>query len=216
MSDTRDGSGSPVDSTEPTQTDGAFHTEEELRAVTVGELKPLTSGILVAGYDPRWPDVFAVEAAKIRAALGERVVLLEHAGSTSVPGLAAKPIIDIVLVVADPADEAAYVPALEAAGYALRIREPEWYQHRMLRGANPDVNLHVFGKGCEEVDQMLLMRDWLRENEADRELYAQTKRELAQKNWTYVQHYADAKTEVVRAILARARAADERRRTVEP
>lgn len=201
---------------ETAPTENVTHTEEELRAVTVGELKPLTGGILVANYDPKWPDVFAVEAAKIRAALGERVVLLEHAGSTSVPGLAAKPVLDIVLVVADPADEAAYVPALEAAGYALRIREPEWYQHRMLRGANPDVNLHVFGKGCEEVDQMLLMRDWLRENEADRELYARTKRELAQKNWTYVQHYADAKTEVVRAILARARAADGRGRTVEP
>ncbi len=202
---------------EPTQTESVGYTEEQLRAVTVGELKPLTGGILVADYDPRWPETFAVEAAKIRAALGERVVLLEHAGSTSVPGLAAKPIIDIVLVVADPADEAAYVPALEVTGYVLRIREPEWYQHRMLRGTAPDVNLHVFGVGCEEVDQMLLMRDWLREHEADRELYAQTKRELAQKNWAYVQNYADAKTEVVRAILARARARVEHRgRTVEP
>ncbi len=202
---------------EQSQAESVGYTEEQLRAVTVGELKPLTGGIVVADYDPRWPEMFTVEAAKIRAALGERVVLLEHAGSTSVPGLAAKPILDIVLVVADPADEAAYVPALEAAGYTLRIREPEWYQHRMLRGTEPDVNLHVFGVGCEEVDQMLLMRDWLRENDADRELYAQTKRELAQKNWTYVQNYADAKTEVVRAILARARAGGEDGgRTVEP
>jgi GrpB-like predicted nucleotidyltransferase (UPF0157 family) len=130
-------------------------------------------------------------------------------------GLAAKPIIDIVLVVADSADEVAYVPALEAAGYMLSIREPEWYQHRMLRGTNPTVNLHVFSVGCEEVDTMLLMRDWLRENDADRELYARTKRELAQKNWTYMQNYADAKTEVVRAILARARAARDSRRNDE-
>lgn len=196
---------------EPAQVDSVVHTEEQLRAVTVGELRPLTSGIVVADYDSGWPDMFAAEAVKIRAALGERVVLLEHAGSTSVPGLAAKPIIDIVLVVADSADEAAYVPALEAAGYALRIREPEWFQHRMLRGTNPTVNLHVFSEGCDEVDRMLLMRDWLRANDADRELYARTKRELAQKNWTYMQHYADAKTEVVHAILARAGAARESR-----
>lgn len=182
-----------------------------MRAVTVGELKPLTSGIVVAEYDLNWPVLYVAEAEKIRAALRERVVRLEHAGSTSVPGLAAKPIIDIVLVVADSADEATYVAALEAAGYVLRIREPEWYQHRVLRGTEPDVNLHVFGVGCEEVDRMLLMRDWLRANEADRELYAQTKRELAKKNWTYMQNYADAKTEVVQAILARAQAARESR-----
>ncbi|MGZ3583774.1 MAG: GrpB family protein, partial [Ktedonobacterales bacterium] len=176
MADTPETSGTPQ-TQEPAQADSiVYTTEEQLRAVTVGEMRPLTSGILVADYDPRWPDMFAVAAARIRAALGERVVLLEHAGSTSVPGLAAKPIIDIVLVVADSADEAAYVPALEAAGYVLRIREPEWYQHRMLRGTDSDVNLHVFGVGCEEVDRMLLMRDWLRENEADRELYARTKR----------------------------------------
>lgn len=199
-------------SQEPAQLHGVVYTtEEQLRATTVGELQPLTSGIVVADYDPRWPEMFAVEAAKIRAALGERVVLLEHAGSTSVPGLAAKPIIDIVLVVADSADEAAYVPALEAVGYALNVREPEWYQHRMLRGTDPTVNLHVFGAGCEEVDRMLLMRDWLRENDADRELYARTKRELAQKNWAYMQNYADAKTEVIQEILARARAARESR-----
>ncbi|MGZ3675158.1 MAG: GrpB family protein, partial [Ktedonobacterales bacterium] len=212
MADTPETSGTPQ-TQEPAQADSiVYTTEEQLRAVTVGEMRPLTSGILVADYDPRWPDMFAVAAARIRAALGERVVLLEHAGSTSVPGLAAKPIIDIVLVVADSADEAAYVPALEAAGYVLRIREPEWYQHRMLRGTDSDVNLHVFGVGCEEVDRMLLMRDWLRENEADRELYARTKRELAEKNWTYVQNYADAKTEVVQAILARGRAARSGRR----
>lgn len=196
---------------EPSQADSAVHTEERLRTVTVGELKPLTSGIVVTDYDPKWPHMFAAEAAKIRAALGERVMLLEHAGSTSVPGLAAKPIIDMVLVVADSADEAAYVPALEAADYLLNVREPEWYEHRMLRGAYPTVNLHVFSVGCEEVDRMLLMRDWLRANETDRELYARTKRELAQKNWTYMQNYADAKTEVVQAILARAQAARESR-----
>jgi GrpB-like predicted nucleotidyltransferase (UPF0157 family) len=193
---------------EPTsRADSAPSRDEELRAVTIGELKPLSGRILVADYDPQWPRMYTAEAAKIRDALGERALLLEHVGSTSVPGLAAKPLIDILLVVADTTDESAYVPALEAAGYVLRIREPDWYQHRLLRGTVPDVNLHVFSTGCEEIGRMLLMRDWLRADEADRELYARTKRELAQRDWRYMQNYADAKTEVVTAILARARAA---------
>lgn len=178
-----------------------------MRAITIGELQPLSGRIRVVDYDPDWPRQFAAEAGKIRAALGDRALLLEHAGSTSVPGLAAKPLIDIILVVADTTDEAAYVPDLERASYTLRLREPDWYQHRMLKGADPDVNLHVFPLGCEEVERMLLMRDWLRANTADRELYARTKRALAAREWKYTQHYADAKTEVVEAILARARAA---------
>lgn len=186
--------------------DYAPQTEEQIRAAHVGEVKPINGPILVAPYSAEWPGMFAAEAGKIRAALGERVLLLEHVGSTSVPGLDAKPIIDIALVVADPADEAAYVPALEAVGYSLHIREPDWYQHRLLKGAAPDVNLHVFGPDCEETARMLLMRDWLRGNETDRELYARTKHELARKQWKYTQNYADAKTGTVQAILARARA----------
>ena len=182
-------------------------TEDELRAVTIGPLQPLTGNVLVVDYDPAWPRQFEGEAKKIRTALGERALLLEHAGSTSVPGLAAKPIIDIVLVVSDSSDEAAYVPPLEAAGYVLRIREPDWYQHRLLKGIDPAVNLHVFSPGCEEIERMLLMRDWLRAHDDDREFYARAKRELAERTWKYTQNYADAKTPVVQEILARARAA---------
>jgi GrpB-like predicted nucleotidyltransferase (UPF0157 family) len=126
---------------------------------------------------------------------------IEHVGSTSVPGLAAKPIIDVLLVVADATDEGAFVPALEAAGYRLRIREDE---HRLFKGPDVDVNLHVFSSGHPEVDRMLLFRDWLRAVPADRELYLRTKRELAKRRWRYVQNYADAKTTVVEEILARA------------
>jgi GrpB-like predicted nucleotidyltransferase (UPF0157 family) len=113
-------------------------------------------------------------------------------------------IIDINLVVADSAAEDAYVPALEAAGYVLRVREPEWYEHRMLRGDEPRVNLHVYSTGCEEVERMRVFRDRLRVNADDRALYERTKMELAAKEWKYVQNYADAKTEVVQEILARA------------
>ncbi|HEV7127069.1 MAG TPA: GrpB family protein [Ktedonobacterales bacterium] len=181
-------------------------TEEEILAVRIGETKPHNATVYIADYDPAWPQMYAAEANKIRTALGERPLLLEHVGSTSVPGLPAKPLIDILLVVADSADEAAYVPALEAAGYALRIREPDWYQHRVLQGESPVVNLHVFSPGCVEIRRMLLMRDRLRTNDADRDLYARTKRDLASREWKYIQNYADAKSAVVEAILARASA----------
>jgi GrpB-like predicted nucleotidyltransferase (UPF0157 family) len=178
--------------------------EEQLRAIVVGELKPLAGPIVIEQYDPEWARRFDREAQRIRAVLGDRALRIEHTGSTSVTGLAAKPIIDIVLVVADTTDERAYVPALEAAGYALRIREPDWYEHRMFRERETNVNLHVFSQGCEEIEKMLVFRDWLRENAADRELYERTKRELAQQKWEYGQNYADAKSAVVADILARA------------
>ena len=134
------------------------------------------------------------------------MVRLEHAGSTSVPGLPAKPLIDIVLEVPDSTDEVSYVPDLEAAGYVLRIREPDWFEHRLFKGPDTNVSVHTFSAGCDEVDRMLLFRDWLRENAADRELYAATKRELAARDWKYMQQYADAKTAVVLEIMARAQA----------
>ena len=128
---------------------------------------------------------------------------LDHVGSTSVPGLPAKQLIDINLVVADTTDEDTYVPPLEAVGYELRVREPDWHQHRLLRGFDPPVNLHVFPKGCEEVERMLRFRDHLRTNDADRKLYERAKRELAAQEWKYVQNYADAKSTVVQDILSR-------------
>ncbi len=137
--------------------------------------------------------------------LGNRALQIEHAGSTSVPDLAAKPVIDIVLVVADSSDETVYLPALESAGYVLRIREPNWYQHRLFKGPDTNINLHVFSAGCPEIERMLIFRDWLRNNAADRELYARIKRALAQQEWEDVQNYADAKTAVIEEILGRVR-----------
>jgi GrpB-like predicted nucleotidyltransferase (UPF0157 family) len=187
-------------------------TDEQIRAAVVGGLTPLTAPITLVDYDPAWPQLFAREAERIRGALGDGVLLLEHCGSTSVPGLAAKPIIDMVLVLTDSSDEASYLPQLEAAGYVLRIREPGWYEHRCFKGPDTNVNLHIFSAGCAEVDRMLLFRDTLRADAAERELYQRTKRELASRQWKYVQNYADAKTEVVEAILARARTQKRKRR----
>ena len=179
-------------------------SEETLRAVTIGELQVLGGPVHLADYDPSWPGLFEREAARIRSILGDRVRLLEHVGSTSVPGLAAKPIIDILLAVSDSSDETAYVPPMEAAGYVLRIREPEWFEHRLFKGPDTTVNLHVFTNGSPEIARMLAFRDWLRSHDDERLLYERTKRELAARDWKYVQHYADAKSAVVEGILARA------------
>ncbi len=180
-------------------------TEEQIRAATIGDLHPLPARIALLDYDPAWPQLFRHEAKRIRSVLGKRALQIEHAGSTAVPGLAAKPVVDIVLVVADSAAEETYVPTMEAAGYVLRIREPDWYEHRVFKGPDTNINLHVFSQGCTEIDRMLIFRDWLRRSESDRELYARTKRELARKHWKYVQNYADAKTVVIQEIMARAR-----------
>jgi GrpB-like predicted nucleotidyltransferase (UPF0157 family) len=180
-------------------------TEEQIRTHTIGELKPLSGRIPIVDYDPRWPELFGREAKRIRAVLGRRALRIEHTGSTSVPGLVAKPIIDVLLVVTDSGDEDTYAPALEATGYLLRIRETNWYEHRMFNGPDTEINLHVFSCGCPEIDRMLMFRDWLRSNAVDRDLYARNKLALARKEWMYVQNYADAKTLVIEEIIARAR-----------
>ena len=184
-----------------------------LAAVTIGERKPFDGRITLAPYDPDWPEEFERQAHRIREALSDRVLLLEHVGSTSVPGLSAKPVIDIVLSVSNSADEAAYIPQLEGQGFVLRIREPGWYEHRLVKTPHARGNLHVFSAGCEEIDRMLMFRDWLREHEDERRLYENVKRELAARTWRHVQHYADAKSEVVEQILSRASSKDSSRLT---
>lgn len=183
---------------------GAPERERELLEATVGEREPLNRAIHLAEYDPAWPSQFKRLARLVREALGERALLLEHVGSTSVPGLAAKPIIDMVLAVADSADETAYVGALEAKGFTLRIREPDWHEHRLLKAPGIHGNLHVFSQGSGEIERMLRFRDWLRAHPDDRACYQQAKRRLAAQTWKYTQNYADAKSKVVEEILARA------------
>jgi len=180
-------------------------TDEEMAAIRVsGTVTPHNAQIYLAPYDPSWPAQFEAEAAKVRAALGEGAQVLEHVGSTSIPGLSAKPIIDMLLAVADSSDEDAYVPALTAQGYRLHLREPNWEQHRVMKGEAPYVNLHVFTVGSREITRMLAFRDRCRTHPEELALYAETKRALAGQVWRHVQHYANAKSEVVEAIIARA------------
>jgi GrpB-like predicted nucleotidyltransferase (UPF0157 family) len=181
-------------------------TDEHLASVTIGERKPLNDRVRLVPYDPSWPTLFSLAARKIRTALSEQALLIEHVGSTAVPGLSAKPIIDMVLAVYDSDDEASYVPPLEAQGFVLRAREPEWFRHRFLVLNSDDGTwqLHVFSTGCEEIDRMLAFRDWLRAHADDRSRYEETKKVLAARTWRDIQNYADAKSDIVRQILERA------------
>ncbi|WP_116049247.1 GrpB family protein [Amycolatopsis palatopharyngis] len=181
------------------------YSDDEIESIWVGGAPVLNSTVTLADYDPAWPALYEREADRIRRALGERVRVLEHVGSTAVPGLCAKPRIDILLVVPDSDDEDAYLPELEDAGYYLVIREPG-DGHRALKGPDTDVNLHVYSPDSGEIERYLTFRDHLRADAADRDLYANTKRELAARTWAYIQHYADAKNDVVDEILRRATA----------
>jgi len=165
--------------------------------------------IEIVDYDTDWPKKFETHAKIIADAIGGSALRIEHVGSTSVPGLAAKPIIDILVVVADSADESAYLPQLEAAGYVLRVREPDWNEHRMFRTPEQDVHIHIYSAGCQEIERNLTFRDRLRRNIDDRSRYEQTKRELAAKEWPDMNAYADAKAEVIESIIAASQAAGE-------
>ena len=183
-------------------------TEDEILAVTIGERKPDNSSIQLDEYNPDWPQRFLEIARKLRDALGSEALQIEHVGSTSVPGLSAKPIIDLLLVVSDSSAEENYIPRLEGIGLSLRIREPDWFEHRLLKGMEADANIHVFSSGCREITRLLAFRDWLRTDASDRALYQNTKKKLAARTWKYTQNYADAKTDIVEEILARALAAN--------
>ncbi len=159
--------------------------------------------IVVVDPDEGWPDRYELVRARVLAALGPAALRVEHIGSTSVPGLAAKPIIDVLVVVEDIEDEAAFVPLLERAGFVLRVREPD---HRMVRTPARDVHVHLYEPDHEAVSAYLDLRDWLRVDADDRALYEGTKRRLATRTWTDMNEYADAKTDVIVAILGRARA----------
>jgi GrpB-like predicted nucleotidyltransferase (UPF0157 family) len=160
--------------------------------------------ITIVDYDPNWPEQFEKHANVISNALGETALRIEHIGSTAVPELRSKPIIDILVAVSNSADESTYLPQLETAGYLLRVREPDWNEHRMFRTPERDVHIHIYSVDCPEIQRNLRFRDRLRQNAGDRNLYEGVKRQLATKQWSDMDAYAKAKTEVIEQILRRA------------
>jgi GrpB-like predicted nucleotidyltransferase (UPF0157 family) len=164
--------------------------------------------LFLADHDPGWAREYAAHEARVRQALGGTAVQVEHIGSTSVPGLAAKPIIDILLTVPDITAEEDYLEPLVAHGYVLRVREPG---HRLVRTEQRDVHIHILERHDPAAADYVLLRDHLRVDQADRELYERTKRELLRRDWADMNDYADAKTAVIEEIKQRARSTRNRR-----
>lgn len=173
--------------------------EDYLNKVTIGKPQEVNGKVVLAKYDKNWATIFENEKKTISALLPDAII--EHVGSTAVANLCAKPIIDILLLVDDSSDEKSYLPKLKQADYYLRIREADWFEHRLFKKNGLQINLHVFSKDCLEAKRMIAFRDILRNNQEAFTLYANKKRELANRNWKYLQEYADAKSEVVKTIL---------------
>jgi len=170
-----------------------------LEQVLVGGREP--RAIVIVDYDASWPERFVAHRDRVARALGPMACSIEHIGSTAVPGLAAKPIIDLLVAVKDPDEESPMVPALQAAGYHLRVREPG---HRMFRTPERDVHIHVWQDADPEIARHVRFRDRLRASGEDRAAYERLKRELATKRWDDMNQYADAKSQLIEQILSRA------------
>lgn len=173
-----------------------------LRDVVIGDLGPVR--VKIVEHDAAWAQRFSSLAQQIRGALGEAARRVEHIGSTAVTDLAAKPVIDILLVVDDPADEASYLPALQDEGFELRVREADFDEHRMLRTSERDVHVHVFPPWSREIDRYLTLRDHLIANPQARAVYEARKLELADREWPTMDHYAQAKGSVIEALIEEA------------
>lgn len=179
---------------------------DAVAAVRVGPARSRT--IEVVPYDEGWPARYGAVEEQVRGALGERVLALDHVGSTAVPGLAAKPVIDVDLTVADGRDEAAYLPDLEAAGFTLRIREPAFDEHRLLVDGPLGVHLHVWSPGTPEPQRHLMFRDWLRAHPDDRATYAAHKTGIAARGFSDGNDYNNHKAALVYDLYERIFAAD--------
>jgi GrpB-like predicted nucleotidyltransferase (UPF0157 family) len=195
----------------PPEVTQRFHgSPEQMATASVGEPPVKWQSIVIEDYDPAWADRFAAVSASFTEALDGLIIGIQHVGSTSVPGLAAKPIIDIDLLIEDTAEESRYLPALERLGYRLVLREPWWYGHRMLVSPAEDVNLHVWPQGAPEPIRHRLFRDWLRSHPEDRDRYAAAKRRLARESTHQPSAYSLAKNDVIDDIYARIFAAEDR------
>jgi GrpB-like predicted nucleotidyltransferase (UPF0157 family) len=174
------------------------HLDALIDAVVVGGREDYT--VEIVAYTEEWPARYEAERRRIAGALGTTARRIEHIGSTAVPGLGAKPIVDIMVTVDDPNDESAFRLPLETVGYTLRVSEPD---HRMFRTAERDVHVHIWGSGGDDEDRQLLFRDHLRADERDRSRYEEVKRSLAG-HYRDMGYYAEAKSAVIEEILQRA------------
>lgn len=139
----------------------------------------LDDPVVIEEHDPRWAETFAVESARIRAALGERCVAVHHIGSTSVPGMAAKPIIDMIVAVNVPVGSRGVNAAMRSLGYANHGEFGIPGRVFFRRDEEPRMHVHVFPDGHPSIARDLGFRDRLRADPALAHEYAAMKRRLA-------------------------------------
>jgi putative glutamine amidotransferase len=171
-----------------------------------GQAEGRTRSYAIGPYDPAWPDRYETEAARIHGALGDRAVRLEHVGSTSVPGLAAKPIVDIQVSVRSMVPRSAYVDPLVRLGYRWAL-DPWTDEHEFFSRDGDDeraFHVHVCATESAWEQRHLLFRDWLRSHPEDAAAYERLKRDLARQHPRDTYAYTDAKTGFIREIEGRA------------
>jgi GrpB-like predicted nucleotidyltransferase (UPF0157 family) len=149
-----------------------------------------------------WPARFEELRKVIVSALGDTAVRVDHVGSTAVPGIPAKPIVDIQVSVPDVEDEDAYGPALERLGWSMRSREPGHRYFRTPKGAQPRIQVHVCEVGGEWEREHLLFRDYLRAHPERASAYGEVKRHFGERYRDDRLAYTEAKTPFIRTTLA--------------
>jgi GrpB-like predicted nucleotidyltransferase (UPF0157 family) len=161
--------------------------------------------IIVTDYDPGWPGMFEALRARVAGALGDLALSIEHVGSTAVPGLAAKPIIDMDVVVRGPHDIPAAIERLASIGYVHRgdlgIAGREAFAQP---AGTPEHHLYVCPLNGRELPRHLALRDYLRTHADSAETYAAIKRAAAIRFPYGIDAYIDAKSEFIECILSRA------------
>lgn len=167
--------------------------------------------VSVVEYRPEWPRVFEDEKKVVEAALGGVAARVEHVGSTAVAGLAAKPVIDIMVGLEDFSTADSLVPKIQALGYEYVQKYEDVMPFRRFflkdRGGVRTHQIHMVGTDTEFWERTLLFRDYLRQNPGVAAAYAALKKELAQREWEHVNDYAGAKTEFIRGVEREARRA---------
>ncbi len=160
-----------------------------------------TRKIEVVEYDPMWPDAFELEATKVKEALGKNCIEIYHIGSTSVPGLSAKPIIDMLCVVRDIQEVDHAVEAMESLGYEAKGESGMAFRRFFQKGKDVRTHhIHVYQQGDPEIDRYLKFRDWMRSHPTDAKNYAQLKVELAAKFPNDILSYCNGKDLFVAGI----------------
>jgi GrpB-like predicted nucleotidyltransferase (UPF0157 family) len=186
----------------------SFYNHDEALVQRIAH-RPVKNPVLLVDPDPTWPQHFTRLKSLIQSVLGSKALAITHVGSTSIPNMPAKPVIDVDLTVEDILDEKSYVAPLESVGFLFLQRCPEWYEHRFFGCSAPPiaVNLHVWGPECPESTRHVIFKEWLLKAEGEREVYARVKREAARdarREGEDVMGYNLRKEGVVREIYERA------------